>query len=257
MTDVANSEFILTTPEDIYGALRKVVLMKTQVRVRIDGSDEAFYSAILETDLKTRSFFFDRLTPNNGNDLIRAGHRFSIECDSQGIRIEFRMTGRLKFHPAKGVYRAEYPEQVLYLQRRSAYRVAIPPSHRIQLRLRLSDGLDLSATLLDLSSGGIKVCFAGDVRSHLEGQILYPIARIRFNSEEAMDCSLEIKRVSMDEKGNTIAGFSISSLSATAQRYLDRMIAEFQWEERSLKAKFEEKMLDAASAAADKAATAR
>ena len=34
-----NQEFLLNTPEDVYGALRKVVLLETPVTLRIDGDD--------------------------------------------------------------------------------------------------------------------------------------------------------------------------------------------------------------------------
>ena len=134
-----NQEFLLNTPEDVYGALRKVVLLETPVTLRIDGDDTEYKSAITETSLKARSFFMDRVIPMQGNDLIRSGKRFSVECDTQGVRIEFRMTGRLRYQPEQEQYRAEFPEEVLYLQRRTAYRVMVPPAHQILVTLRFED----------------------------------------------------------------------------------------------------------------------
>lgn len=71
-----NQEFLLNSPEDVYGALRKVVLLETPVTLRIDGDDTEYKSAITETSLKARSFFMDRVIPMQGNDLIRSGKRF-------------------------------------------------------------------------------------------------------------------------------------------------------------------------------------
>ena len=62
-----------------------------------------------------------------------------MECDTQGVRIEFRMTGRLRYQPDQEQYRAEFPEEVLYLQRRTAYCVMVPPAHQIPVTLRFED----------------------------------------------------------------------------------------------------------------------
>ena len=111
-----NNEYYLDTPEDVYGALRKIVLMKQPVFINIEGSDEKFTSAITLANLKNSSFFLDQVVPIKGNDLIRAGKRFGIIADSQGVKIEFDVTGRLKYQPNKEQYRVEFPSQVLYLQ---------------------------------------------------------------------------------------------------------------------------------------------
>lgn len=245
MTEESNQEYLLEEPEDIYGALRKIVLMGSPVKVRIDDSNDEFKSAITSTDLKSRSFFMDKVIPALGNDLIRSGKRFSIECDSQGVRIEFRMTGRLKYQPQNEQYRAEFPDKVLYLQRRTAYRVMIPPAHEILLKVRMSDEQgDLTGKLLDISSSGFKATFNGNVKKRLEEQRNFSVARIRFNKDHNMDCSLEARHVVVDDKGNTSCGFAFTGVSAMAQRYLDRLITEFQWEERRNKEQQEESLGD-------------
>ena len=139
MPEQTNQEYVLTEAEDVYGALRKIVLLETPVSVKIDGSEEVFHSAITDTIFKTRSFFMDKVIPEHGNDLIRAGKRFIIECDTQGVRIEFRMSGRLKYNPEHAQYRAEFPLEVLYLQRRTAYRVIVPPAHQILIKVKMND----------------------------------------------------------------------------------------------------------------------
>ncbi len=241
MSEDSNQEYLLEEPEDIYGALRKIVLMGTPVKVRIDGSDEEYTSAITHTEFKNRSFFMDKVIPKQGNDLIRSGKRFSVECDSQGVRIGFRMTGRLKYQPQKEHYRAEFPEKVLYLQRRTAYRVMIPPAHEILLKVGMNDdGNDLLGKLLDISSSGFKAEFSGNVKKRLDAQKDFPIARIRFNKDQNMDCSLEARHIVLTDDGKTLCGFAFTRVSAMAQRFLDRLITELQWEERHNKEKEEE-----------------
>ncbi|WP_420591730.1 flagellar brake protein [Bacterioplanoides sp.] len=236
MAQESNQEYTLTAPEDVYGALRKIVLMETPVKVHIEGNNEAFRSAITKAELKSRSFFMDQVIPNEGNDLIRQGRRFTIECDSQGVRIEFNVTGRMKFNPAKEQYRIEFPESLLYLQRRTAYRVMVPPAHDIRLKVKMSDEQgDVTGVIEDLSSSGFRAKIKGNVKKRLEEVRNFPVAKVRFNQEHFMDCSLEARHVILDDNGDTHCGFAFSMMSATAQRYIDRLITEFQWEERRMK----------------------
>lgn len=231
-----NQEYTLIAPEDVYGALRKIVLMETPVNVHIEGSQEVFRSAVTKAELKSRSFFLDQVIPNDGNDLIRKGQRFSIECDSQGVRIEFKVTGRLKYNPGKEQYRVEFPENLLYLQRRTAYRVMVPPAHDIRLKVKMSDEQgDVMGIIEDMSSSGFRAKIKGNVKKRLEELRNFPIAKVRFNQEHNMDCSLEARHVILDDNGDTHCGFAFTMISATAQRYIDRLITEFQWEERHLK----------------------
>ena len=234
-----NQEFLLNTPEDVYGALRKVVLLETPVTLRIDGDETEYKSAITETSFKSRSFFMDRVIPMQGNDLIRSGKRFSVECDTQGVRIEFRMTGRLRYQPDQEQYRAEFPEEVLYLQRRTAYRVMVPPAHQILVTLRFEDDDEdtegLTGRLVDLSSSGFKAKFKGDITEMLHNHKDIPMARVRFNRDNSMDCSLEARHIQLSDNGNTQCGFSFTTISPQGQRFIDRLITEFQWEERRLK----------------------
>jgi len=227
-----NNEYYLDTPEDVYGALRKIVLMKRPVSVVIEGSDESFSSAITHTSLKNSSFYMDKVVPQKGNELIRAGHRFGIVADSQGIKIEFKMTGRLKYQPDKEQYRGEFPEQVLYLQRRTAYRVMLPPAHEILVMLKLGDDEKLMGRLADISSSGFKAHFKGDHKAKLEQHKDIPIARLKFNEQHNMDCSLEARHIVNTKDGDTQVGFAFSMISGMGQRYLDRLIGELQWEER-------------------------
>lgn len=239
-------EFTFTEPEDVYGALRRLVLNGEQVKVHIDGSNEVYTSVVTDTDLKSRSFFLDRVFPLSGNDLIRSGRRFAIESDSQGVHIKFKATGRLAFQPQKDQYRVEFPESILYLQRRGAYRVNIPPSHNIRLRLTMTDqeGV-LTGDLVDLSSSGFKAKFKGNVKKRLQDQDNFSIARLRFNRKHDMDCSLKIHHIESYDQKHTLAGFEFLSVSATAQRYLDKLVTELQWEERERKRIQEEQQQEA------------
>jgi c-di-GMP-binding flagellar brake protein YcgR len=233
MVEESNNEYYLDTPEDVYGALRKIILMKQPVFINIEGSDDKFTSAITHANLKNSSFFLDQVVPQKGNELIRAGNRFSVIADSQGIKIEFDMAGRIKYQPTNEQYRVEFPTQVLYLQRRTAYRVMVPPAHQILVKLKMEDDTgNLVGQLSDLSSSGFKAMFKGDCVEQLKSIKEFPIARVKFNDQNNIDCSLVARHVVATKEGNTQVGFAFNLISGMGQRYLDRLVGELQWEER-------------------------
>lgn len=238
MTDnqTEQPDCLLQTPEDIYGALRKLVLMQESVQVQIDGSEQQYKAELINTDFRSRSFFMTEVVPDDGNQLIRQGHRFRIDSDHQGIYIGFRADGRLRFQPGEHQYRAEFPSEVTYRQRRSSYRVEVPAAHRLQLSLPLPD-LDkrLFGQLLDLSENGFKARFSGNLQHQLHIGSQFPGASIRFNEEHHMDCDLEIRHLLLNEHGDTLAGFVFTLISSDAQRYIRKLITDFQWEERERK----------------------
>lgn len=229
-----HQEYVLTEAEDVYGALRRLAMMDEPIELKIDGSTEVYSTSIVETDLKSRSFLVDQVFPFPGNDLIRSGNRFTVKSDCDGILIEFRVDGRIMYQPKKGLYRAELPSEVLYLQRRNAYRVNILPAHNIHLLLGMADEKgDLAGTLVDLSSTGFKAKFKGNVKKRLQEQGVFSQARVRFNREHDMDCSLVVHHSVVTEQGETICGFAFQAISGNAQRYVDKLIADLQWSERA------------------------
>lgn len=242
MTDVENQQnHLLTEPEDIYGALRRLLFVGKPVNVHIDGVEQVYTTIITSTDLKSRSFFMERVSPDKGNDYIRAGNRFAINSDYDGVRINFRLTGRLMYQPQKGQYRAEFPDSVYYLQRRGAYRAIIPSAHQIYLYLQMSDEEgDLTGQLLDISSTGFKAIIKANAKKRIEEQRHFSVARLRFNRKHDLDCSIKAQHTTLDPKGNTVVGFAFKSISGAAERYLNRLITELQWEERVRREQLEE-----------------
>ena len=65
MAQESNQEYTLTAPEDVYGALRKIVLMETPGAKSAyrKATTTAFRSAITKAELKSRSFFMDQVIP--------------------------------------------------------------------------------------------------------------------------------------------------------------------------------------------------
>ena len=74
--------------------------------------------------------------------------------------------------------------------------------------------------------------FKGDIVERLKADTDIPIARIKFNDDNNMDCSLYARHIVKTKSGDTQVGFAFNMISGMGQRFLDRLVGELQWEER-------------------------
>jgi len=237
-TDTPNS--LLTNNADIYGALRTLVMMDEPVTVLLEGISSPYTTRISDVDFKSRSFFMSELIPADGNEMLRQGKRFRIKCEKRGVTISFLADGRLRYQTSSQRYRGEFPSKIEYIQRRGSYRVNVPSAHQLTVEIPESESNDpdlivpkYRGRLLDLSESGFKAMFTGDMHQELKDLNPVAAATIRFNEQQHMDCGLELKHLITDQQGNTRAGYVFTRISSNAQRYIRKLITDFQWEERN------------------------
>lgn len=226
-------ETILTAQEDIYEVMRKIVLYRSPITLYIDGSENAFHSAMTKTDFKSNSFFFDRVIPDKGNALIKSGKRFKVEAETDGINIAFNANGRLRYQPSKECYRAEFPSQLFYRQRRSTYRVDVPESHKLDIKIIGGAGQSFTGKLENLSSSGFKASFTPKALPLLQKTQCFEEATLTINRSDVIPCTIGAHLLPQGNPDAVVCGFSFVSIAPMGQRYIDRLITEFQWEERN------------------------
>lgn len=224
----------LTRPEEIYRAIQRLIRYAQNVKIRFDGNNEAFNSAITKVDLKNKAFAFDKLVPDAGNDMIRQGKHFTIEADFRGISVKFSSGERLKYKQETGEYIASFPDSMLYLQRRNAYRAMIPRTYQVLMVLRSSEDQQvvIKGRLQDISASGFKAYFKGNVSWELMRIKNFDESTLHVGNE-SMDCGIDARHaVFNEEKDLTFCGFSFQPLSGMKQRYVEKLVNQLQYEER-------------------------
>ncbi|MGB1090827.1 MAG: flagellar brake protein, partial [Oceanobacter sp.] len=203
----------LTDPIDIYGALRRLVLMNEDVTLTFQGDPTPYLSRLTHAELKSRSFFMDDLRPAEGNEKARQGTPFSIQCERQGVSIQFNADGRLRYQPELHQYRAEFPSQLSFQQRRGAYRINVPAAHQLVIAISEAEAEhfqepQLTGVLLDLSETGFKARFKGDIRQRFTtpGELDLFRCSLKINSDTHLDCALDCRHLILDQQGDTPSG---------------------------------------------------
>ena len=196
-------------------------------------NEERFASAITKVDLKSKGFAFDKLVPDAGNEFIRQGKKMKVVADFRGILVEFFIAGKLKYRSNSEEYIAGFPEKMLYLQRRNAYRAMVPRTYTVYVILRSSENeTEIKGRLQDLSGSGFKAYFKGEIIKELKDIGNFDESTLHV-ADESLDCGLDARHaIFNEEKGMTFCGFSFQHLSGMKQRYLDQLVQKLQWEEQ-------------------------
>lgn len=223
------SEYTLSSTEDIYGVLRKLVLSKQSISVAIGSKFKKYQSKIINANLETLSFNLERLTPEEGNKIVSAGNRFNIEAEHQGAKISFRVDNRMSFQPEHQQYRVEFPSEVHYLQRRSCFRVEQGVN---DIQIRLGDNINnriASGRLVDLSSTGFKARFEVSQDKALKPNKAFPKSTLIFSDDTSISLSLGCNHTQYAQR-QLFCGFHIVSMAPMEQRFLDQKIQQLQWQ---------------------------
>ncbi|WP_396587242.1 flagellar brake protein [Bermanella sp. R86510] len=232
-SDQPKEDNYLTSPEEVYRAIQRLIRYAPRVTARFQGVDDAFATAITKVDLKSKAFAFDKLIPDSGNELLKSGRPMELSADFRGILVQMDINGDLKYRSQNHEYIAKFPPKLLYLQRRDAYRAMVPRTYSVYCVFRSSeDERVYKGRLQDISGSGFKAYFKGMVGEQLKAISNFDECTLHVG-DESMDCGLDARHaIYNDEKDMTFCGFSFQPLSGMKQRYIEQLVNQLQHEEQ-------------------------
>lgn len=196
---------------------------------------QRFQSYLVDVDRDGRAMILDEMVPRDGERHLENGEPFRIEGFHDGVRIAWDSNGTLTVSEKDGhrVYTGSMPDEVVYHQRRNAFRAALKLAQLVNIEL---DGEKLQAPvrgkLLDISATGCKLRFEGDISERLQLGQVYDrfMAALPFGS---MTTSVELRYLHFEERINiTFAGVRFHNMSGLVQRQVERFVYQLQREAR-------------------------
>ncbi|MGM0633661.1 MAG: flagellar brake protein [Pseudomonadota bacterium] len=169
MTFDDNPDRYYTNPGDIFTVFRALQADRSTINVQFDEDGPLHNSLILEARLRERILLFDELTPASANERALAGETFSIRASVNGIRVYAPGLHVLSGHRDRSgiYYRVAFPDRLLYLQRRNAYRVPVPARLALTARCHFEDRPPQDAGLENLSATGVRLRLQGSLEPPL------------------------------------------------------------------------------------------
>ena len=226
---------VLTTALEISANLRMLQESHDPLIITFHERSQRFQSYLVEVDRDSNTLALDEMIPRDGERFLEAGEPFRVEGFHEGVRIAWECTTPMTIDDSNNhrCYRGALPTEVVYHQRRNAFRAALKLTDLVSVEL---GGEKLKAPingkLLDISATGCKLRFEGDITDRLQLGQVYDrmIATPLFGNQPI---SVELRYLHFEEKLNiTFAGLRFHNISGQAARNVERFVYQLQREAR-------------------------
>nr|WP_301301052.1 flagellar brake protein [Pseudomonas kilonensis] len=220
---------------EIAGNLRMLQDSHDPLIITFHERTQRFQSYLVDVDRETNSIALDEMIPRDGERFLLAGEPFRVEGFHDGVRIAWDGKGPLTIDESSDgrCYRGALPDEVVYHQRRNAFRAALKLAQLVSVELggdKMKSPVD--GKLLDISATGCKLRFEGDITERLQlGQVYERfIAALPFGN---MTAPVELRYLHFEERINTtFAGVRFHNISGLVQRQVERFVYQLQREAR-------------------------
>lgn len=230
---------IVTRQASIFAVLRSLQKSRAPLTLSFGDKEQQFTSIILKVDLEEGFFLLDEIAPPSGHDKAMTGKTFTIHANDKGVQVAFsgnRVVGAGRNEGA-AIYKIPMPRQLLYKQRRDAYRAHIAMSDQVEVKLiSYERQKPLVGRIIDISSTGCKVEFPYRVEpefaeTEVFDELTFDLPVTEFDT--SVLCAAEARRaVYQNDKQITQCGFRFINPDGRNQREIDRFVAYLQREAR-------------------------
>ncbi|MDT8428275.1 MAG: flagellar regulator YcgR PilZN domain-containing protein [Pseudomonadales bacterium] len=224
------------SPGDIFGVFRAMQNDRSSINIQFRGQPAGllFNSLVLEANLPGRYVLLDEMTPREGHRLAEAGELFSLRASVNGIRVQAKdlKVAKVLNNESGLYYRVAFPPQLLYLQRRDAFRAHVPASMRVNVKLN-SEERDASfeGSIINMSATGFRFALDGEIKPALETLEKFEAAISIAYLDMELECGIEIRFAAYDPtRKQTICGCRMLKLGRMEQQLVNRFVTQLQRE---------------------------
>lgn len=226
---------VLCTPLEVHAHIKSLMDGHDPLIVTFTAGQQRFQSYVVEVDREAGTFALDELIPRDGERLLNSGEPFRVEGFHDGARIAWEAQGTFAVVDDEHgrSYHGPLPTELIYHQRRNAFRAALKLSSLVDVALA-GDKLakTLRGKLLDLSATGCKLRFEGNCEHLLQlGQVYDRFsAALPFGS---ITTPVELRHLHFEQRLNTtFAGVRFHTMTGLVQRNVERFVYQLQRDTR-------------------------
>jgi c-di-GMP-binding flagellar brake protein YcgR len=229
---MASSERYYNSPGDIFSVLRTLQADRSAVNIQFDESSAPHSSMVLGVDLKDKVFLLDEFSNSLARKRAEDGARFSLRASINGIRVHAKdlSVARIGRDDNGKFYEISFPDRMLYLQRRDAFRAWVPSTLMVGAVLKSESRQGaIKGRLQNISATGFRLL--------IEGKIEPP-----FEMLEKLDCEIHLGNIDQDITGpveavysqywqdsnQTVCGFQFGNIGRQVQITINRYVTQLQ-----------------------------
>ncbi|GAA3913382.1 flagellar brake protein [Litoribacillus peritrichatus] len=227
---------ILKTPEEHYSVLRTIQDNRYPTTLTFHSHDQEYLTQVIKADIANRCFYIDELRPPSGHKLAASGESFDIVTKLNGVEIIIKgssIVGAGKSETGQ-FYKITFPSEVLYLQRRHAFRVDIPEESEVFVEFRGDEHQSTThAEVLDISATGCRLKIKKMPEPPFENGDHIPFFNFKISQNIHVEGEAEVRFISeVEEDASFIIGLQLTELFGLGHRTMERFVNEIQREAR-------------------------
>ncbi|MEX0739731.1 MAG: flagellar regulator YcgR PilZN domain-containing protein [Pseudohongiella sp.] len=234
MATISNNERYYTSAGDIFSVLRTLQSDRSSISIQFNGNGAMYSSLVLDVSLKNRTFQLDEFTPREAHRQAEAGTPFSMRASISGIRVHAKdlVVERVMKDDDGLYYQMKFPERLLYLQRRDAFRAWVPGTLMVASTCtNKNHPKGIQGRVQNMSATGFRLIVEGKVNpppSMLEEFDL--VMKLPLIDHE-FACPAEAVYVQYQQDQNqTMLGFRFGNMGRGDQIAVNRFVTQLQRE---------------------------
>ena len=229
---MTGSERYYTSAGDIFSVLRTLQADRSPINIQFQSLTTPFSTIVLHVNLREKVFHLDEFSLPVAHKRAIEGDPFAIYASINGIRVHAKdlVVKRVGVDRDGEFYEVAFPERLLYLQRRDAFRALVPTTMSTDVVLTRKNELPkVKGRLQNMSATGFRVVVEGRLKPDFEMlesmQAKMELALV----EHTLDCPVEaVYSQFAQETNQTICGFQFGNLGRQDQVSINRFVTQLQ-----------------------------
>lgn len=228
LTLASVSPITKTSTSDIpnkYSPLWQLLNQRQLIEVKVEGNPLTYQTLVLAIDIQRGLLWLDDLFPNQ--HILEIGDRITLRHHRNGELLSFTspILAWGSNYGANGLA-IILPQDISYAPRRQYRRADMSDTNRLSLKLRAIGQEITYASILDISSGGIRASVAGNMLGQLRHGALLPLCEFTLSDELTVRCSARIRsfRLLRAPHRHTQVGIEFVDLPAERELQLQQFI---------------------------------
>jgi len=220
----------ITSSVRISSLLRPLLNKHAFITATLPDSNQFFNTALLALEPDNGLLVIDELHPQEGHQLLTKAQQVTLRAQFEGVEINFSI--KLKsVESTNGIafYNLEFPKNIRYLQRRSAFRASISAAKDIVVKITTPDNKIYTGELHDISAGGMcvriprkKALALSEYKEETQCAIILP-------NKKQIRCTFRVCHSVLHEPSDCLlVGGRFENLDKIQQRVLERFVVELQ-----------------------------
>ncbi|OFE11566.1 hypothetical protein PHACT_13580 [Pseudohongiella acticola] len=229
-----NNERYYTSAGDIFSVLRTLQADRSGISIQFSGNGKMYNSLVLGVELKSRSFHLDEFTPREAHKQAQAGTPFSLRASINGIRVHAKdlVVEKVRKDSDGLYYEIKFPERLLYLQRRDAFRAWVPGTLMVAsscTNKKHPEGI--KGRILNMSATGFRLQVDGKVEPAPAMLEEFALVISLPLIDHDLSCPVEaVYAEYQQERNQTTLGFRFGDMNRADQVAVNRFVTQLQRE---------------------------